>query len=100
MHPFLKPFALLLGLGLVVTGCRERVTAAQCEALVTRYAELVVRDSMPQAPQDVVRQAQQRVRQEAAGDENFHNCTTEIGPEEFGCAMAATTPIAVEQCLE
>jgi len=90
---------VVLGLAFL-PACRQKVSAAQCEALITRYAELVVRDTMPGAPAQVVGEAQKRVREEAAGDENFRNCTTEIGPKEFNCAMAAKTPDAVEKCLE
>jgi hypothetical protein len=55
---------------------------------------------MPAAPEDVVRSEQKRVREEATSDEGFRNCTTEVGPREFACAMAATTPDAIEKCLE
>jgi len=55
---------------------------------------------MPEAPEDVVRSEQKRVREEATGDEGFRNCTTEVGPGEFACAMAAATPDAIEKCLE
>jgi hypothetical protein len=91
----------VVALGLVLwPGCRQKVSQAQCDALVVRYAELVVRDKMPDAPDEVVQAQQKRVREEAAGDEGFRNCTTEIGPREFDCAMAAATPDAVEKCLE
>ena len=90
----------MLALGLGLAGCRERATAAQCEALVDRYAELVVLDKMPGASADVVQQEQKVVRAEATGDEGFRNCTTEVGPKEYACAMAAKTPEAMEKCLE
>jgi hypothetical protein len=84
----------------VLPACRQKVSAAQCEALVARYAELVVREKMPDAPLEIVRAEQKRVRDEASGDEGFRNCTTEVGPREFDCAMAAETPDVVEKCLE
>jgi hypothetical protein len=93
--------AALMLLALVAhSGCREKVSAAQCEALVDRYAELVVLDKMPDAPQELVRQEQKLVRDQASADEGFRNCTTEVGPKEFACAMAAKTPDAIEKCLE
>ncbi len=82
------------------SGCREKVTSAQCDTLVARYAELVVREKMPGAPIEEVRAEQKRVRQESAGDENFRNCTTEVRPAEYACAMSAPTPDAIEKCLE
>jgi hypothetical protein len=80
-------------------GCRDRVTAAQCEALLARYAELVVREKMPNAADDLVQSEKRLVREEAKSDEGFRNCTTEVGPTEFACAMVATTPDAIEKCL-
>jgi hypothetical protein len=104
VHPILNRHRLapgFIGLALVLAlGCRQKVTAGQCDALIARYAALVVRDKMPEAPEDVVRSEQKRVREEATGDEGFRNCTTEVGPGEFACAMAAATPDAIEKCLE
>jgi hypothetical protein len=68
--------------------------------LVARYADLVVREKMPSAPLEEIRREQTRVRQESAGDENFRNCTTEVRPSEYECAMSAQTPDAIEKCLE
>jgi hypothetical protein len=82
------------------TGCREKVTAAQCEALIGRYAELVVRDKMPGASDEIIKGELKTVREEAKSEDAFHNCTTEVGPKEYACAMAAATPDAVEKCLE
>jgi hypothetical protein len=84
----------------LMPACQGKVTAAQCDTLVARYAELVVREKMPSAPREEVRAEQKRVRQEATGDENFRNCTTEVRPSEYECAMAAETPDAMEKCLE
>jgi hypothetical protein len=107
VHPILRvpePAWLRLGLaGLVLlwtTACRQKVTAGQCEALIAHYAELVVRNELPRASEEMVRSEQKRVREEASGDEGFRNCTTEVGLGEYACAMAAATPDAVEKCLE
>jgi hypothetical protein len=94
-------FRLATAFGLaLMPACQGKVTAAQCDTLVARYAELVVREKLPSAPADEVRAEQKRVRQEAVGDENFRNCTTEVRPSEYECAMAAETPDAIEKCLE
>jgi hypothetical protein len=85
---------------LLLSACREKVTPAQCDALVARYAELVVREKMPTAGVEEVRAEQKRVRVESAGDENFRNCPTEVRPSEYECAMSAATPTAIEKCLE
>jgi len=98
MHSVLRS-ALLLG-AVVSSGCRDKVSPAQCEALVARYAELVVREKIPDASVEAVKAEQKRVREEAAADEAFRNCTTEVEPKEFRCAVAAATPDALEKCLE
>jgi hypothetical protein len=85
---------------LLPLGCHEKITGRECEALVDRYAELVVLRKMPGAPREVVEKAQKLVIEEAKGDEGFRNCTTQIGKSEYACAMAAMTPEAIESCLE
>lgn len=107
MHDVLRgaPFGAVVLLAFAaafpgILGCREKVTAAQCEALIERYAELVVRDKMPGASEEVIQAEQKVVRDEAKSDDAFHNCTTEVGPGEYACAMGAATPDAVEKCLE
>jgi hypothetical protein len=83
----------------MLPACRQKISGAQCEALISRYAEIVVHERMPNAPLELVRATQKEVKDEAAGDEGFRNCTTEVGPKEFDCAMSATTPEAIEKCL-
>ena len=94
----LAVIALLLALPSF--GCKERVSRAQCDELVSRFAELVVREKLPKAPPEAVRVEQAREREEAARDDNFKNCTTELRAEEYRCAMAAPTSEALIKCLE
>ena len=98
MHALTK--ALFFGGALALLGCKPRVTSAQCDQLLDRYATLVVTAKMPDAGASVVAAEQNRERREAAHDDAFRNCTTEVQPSEFTCAMAATTPEAFEKCLE
>jgi hypothetical protein len=85
---------------LVATSCKDRVSKAQCDDLLGRFAQLVVKEKLPSAPADVTRAEQAREREEAARDDNFKNCTTELRIEEYRCAMAATTADALLRCLE
>jgi hypothetical protein len=95
---------LALGLTLVasasVGACKERVSRAQCDELLGRFAELVVKEKLPTAPADAVRAEQAREREEAARDDNFKNCTTELRASEYRCAMAAPTADTFIKCLE
>ena len=82
------------------SGCRGRVDRAQCEELLSRFAQLVVKEKMPAASPEVLHAEQAREREEAARDDNFKNCTTELRAEEYRCAMAALTADALIKCLE
>ena len=84
----------------VATSCRERVSRAQCDELLGRFAQLVVKEKLPNASGEAVRAEQAREREEAARDDNFKNCTTELRVEEYRCAMAAKTADALIKCLE
>ena len=102
MHALVKG-CVTLGFALVVTGslsCKERIDRAQCDALLSRFAELVVREKLPTAEPSVVKTEQAREREEAARDDNFKNCTTELRAEEYRCAMAAKTADGLIKCLE
>jgi hypothetical protein len=95
--------SVVLVVGLVcsgVTGCHARVDRAQCDALLGRFAELVVKEKMPVAEPAAINAEQTREREEAARDDNFKNCTTELRADEYRCAMAAPTADALIKCLE
>ena len=81
-------------------GCKKKVTATQCEAIVDRYAELVVKEKMPDASAKAIADERTRERSEAHGDEVFKNCAVEVEPDEYECAMKAKTADALEKCLE
>ena len=86
--------------------CKPKVTREQCDQLVDRFAGMVVREHFAKVPDagtpspEVIRDEQERERNEARNDENFRNCTSEISAEDFRCAMAATTAEAFLHCLE
>jgi hypothetical protein len=82
------------------TGCRDRVSRGQCDQLLARYAELVVQERLPDASAAVVDSERKREREEATSDDAFRNCTAEVQPAEYLCAMAAASADALEKCLE
>jgi hypothetical protein len=93
----------VLGLVLLLPGlgaCRKRVTREQCDAILDRYAELVVREQMPDASAAEIQNERQRERDEARSDDAFRNCTSEIEPAAHACAMKAKTADELERCLE
>jgi hypothetical protein len=81
-------------------GCKKKVTQAQCEELLDRYATLVVSEKLKDAPPEQLKAEQARERDEARNDDDFKNCTTELSTEDYTCAMKAPTADALEKCLE
>ena len=83
-----------------VVGCSKKVTPQQCDAIVEHYAELVVRDTKKDASAEEIKVEKARETKEAKSDDAFRNCTSEIEPADYDCAMKATSADAVEKCLE
>ena len=81
-------------------GCKAKVTPAQCDQLLDRYASLVVLEKYPDAGPDLIKKVQDQEKSEARTDDAFKNCSSEVSRTEFDCAMRAATPDAIEKCLE
>ncbi len=90
----------LLALSVVLVACSKKVSQKQCDELVDHYAGLVVRENNPDASAAVVTAEQERERKEARAEDGFKNCTTEVQPDDFACAMKAKTSEGVLRCLE
>ena len=95
--------ALLLVVSLAALGsstsCRKKVSAKQCDELLDRFSELVVKEHFPDAGSEVIAAERTRERAEAKGDE-LKNCTSEVQPDEYACAMKAPTSEKLIKCLE
>ena len=82
------------------SGCKKKVTQEQCNQLVDHFAELVVKERFPDAGPDAIKAEQARERHEAAHDNEFKNCASEVQTNEFECAMKAEASAALIKCLE
>jgi hypothetical protein len=92
--------ATLLLSGLAsTTSCNRKVSEKQCDELLDRFAEMVVKERFPDAGPEVVAAERQRERTEAKGDE-LRNCTSEVQASEHACAMNAKSSEALIKCLE
>jgi hypothetical protein len=100
MHALRAASVIAMASLLTATGCKKKVSQAQCDQLVDRYATLVVTAKLKDASADQVTAEQTRERNEAKNDDDFKNCPNEVSVEDFACAMAAPTADAVEKCLE
>lgn len=90
----------LAALAVLAAGCKAKASPAECEALVDRYAELVVREATPDAAPTAVAREQDRVRSEARAEGVFKNCASEVEASRARCAMKAKSTEALEECLE
>lgn len=81
-------------------GCRKKASAKDCEQLLDRFAELVVRERFADAGADMVASERARERKEAQGDDAFKNCTSEVQADELACALKSETSEKLIKCLE
>jgi hypothetical protein len=84
----------------VTPGCKKKVSQPQCDELVDRFATLVVKERIKDAPPETIKAEQERERSEAKSDDSFRNCTSEVSTEDFACAMGTATSEAFLKCLE
>jgi hypothetical protein len=90
----------LLGASSAISACHRKITSQQCNELVDRFAELVVKERMPDAGPEVIATEQARERSEAAHDDSFKNCASQVTATEHSCALKATTSEGLIKCLE
>jgi hypothetical protein len=81
-------------------GCKPKASASDCDALLDRYAQLVVLEKFPDASATQIEGERTRERTEARGDDAFKNCSSEVSRAELACAMKAATAEAMLKCLE
>ena len=86
--------------GMSAVACKPKVTPAECDLLVERYARLVVTEKYPDASSERISEEAKRELGEARGDDAFKNCRSEVSRSEFDCAMLAPSADALEKCLE
>ena len=95
--------ALLLVVSLAALGnatsCKRKVSEKQCDELLDRFAEMVVKERFADAGAEVIAAERVRERSEAKGDE-LRNCTSEVQAGEHACAMKAKSSEALIKCLE
>ncbi|HEX3771821.1 MAG TPA: hypothetical protein VHV30_13185 [Polyangiaceae bacterium] len=92
--------ALAIAATFAAGGCKPKASPNECDALIDRYAELVVTEHFPDAGGDQVRAERDREKREARGDDAFKNCSSEVSHSEYECAMRAGNADALEKCLE
>ena len=87
-------------LGASLIGCVRHATATECNALLDRYVELLVREQDPKASDAEIARQKGITREKASHDASFTGCPKEVNAHELGCAMGAPNVDEFEKCLE
>jgi hypothetical protein len=96
----LLALAAVVAPGASATGCAKKASQQQCDQLLDRFAELVVKEQFADAGPAEIAKERERERGEAKADPSFTNCTSEVQPSEADCAMKASSSEGMIKCLE
>ena len=92
-------FTLAVACVLLATGCQKRLTEEECFTLLDKYVELLLESDRPgSAPPDRLK-LKSEARAKANRDPAFAECSDRVSRSEFECAMQASNPDGLEQCL-
>ncbi len=97
----MKPALLVLGVALALGGCRRSppVTSEECDRLLDRYVELLLRQDDPKVGSVEINRHQVETRIRASSNGPFLHCTREVNREQMDCGLAAYNPDEIERCL-
>lgn len=90
--------AAVLGVG--TSACKKKISARECDEMVSRYVELAMKEKFPDAAAEQVAAERTRVSQEARAADELKNCASEVTPDEHACAMKSPTSDGLIKCLE
>ena len=80
-------------------GCSQPLHEAECLDLLDKYVELIIQSDSPTAPPSETLKLKQEARAKAARDPAFAECKARVSRAQFQCAMHASNPDGLEQCL-
>lgn len=92
--PWLSACVACLG-----SGCSQPLQEAECFDLLDKYVELIIQSDSPEAPPSEMLKLKQEARLKAARDPAFAECKDRVSRTQFQCAMRASNPDGLEQCL-
>jgi hypothetical protein len=84
---------------LAPAACSKPLDRAECDALLDRYTELLVRSDRAATTAAELVKLQGAARMRAAHDPSFEQCTSRVSRRAFECAMAAENVDRLEQCM-
>jgi hypothetical protein len=81
------------------SGCSKPLAESECIELLEHYVELLLKSDNPSTTAQERLRLKQEARAKARRDPAFAECSSEVERSQFECAMAATHPDHLEQCL-
>jgi hypothetical protein len=88
--------ALFASLG---AGCSPPLEQNECVALLDHYVELLLASDSPDTSPPVRLRLRDEARAKASRDPAFAECSARVSRGQFVCAMRASNPDGLEQCL-
>jgi len=89
---------MLLVVGLV-SSCTPPLNDHECLDLLDKYVELLIQSDSPDTPPGERLKLKREARAKAARDPAFVECKDRVSRQQFQCAMQASNPDGLEQCL-
>jgi len=80
-------------------GCSPPLEQSECVALLDHYVEVLLKSDSPDTSPQVRLRLKEEARAKAARDPAFAECSARVSRGQFECAMRASNPDGLEQCL-
>jgi hypothetical protein len=90
---------MLLGCVPLFSACGKPPSHAECDALLEHYVELLVNSDRPGTNAAELHKLQLQAREKAKNDPEFRACSERVSRRAYDCAMSASNPDLLEQCL-
>jgi hypothetical protein len=90
---------LLAGATFSLSACAKPPNRDECDALLDHYVELLVTSDRPGTNASELHKLQLQARQKAVRDPEFRACSQRVSRRAYECAMSASNPDKLEQCL-
>jgi hypothetical protein len=92
-------WVMLLGCVPLCSACGKAPSPSECDALLEHYVELLVNSDRPGTNAAELHKLQREAREKAKDDPEFRACSERVSRRAYECAMSASNPDLLEQCL-
>ncbi len=84
---------------LSLPGCNKPLSEQECFALLDKYVALLLKSDSPETDPPYRLKLRNEARAKARRDPAFAECSERVSRNQFDCAMKASNPDGLEQCL-